>query len=176
MNKPAKNTPPKIQKRTGSYIFGSIVLVILVVGILALLSNQSFSAKKTVTNPDYGTKVLGADTTSDKYKLKVNHFETLQASEAGSNQYRVRVNVSITNTSNGERQISPLLQMHILDQSGTPYDMTADYQKDQIIGGPLSSVSTFNGDIDFNMPQTQKPQTFTFQLEENSKKQSFTLN
>jgi hypothetical protein len=72
MTKQTKRQLPKIQKRTGTYIFGSIVGLTVVVGIATVVSNQVFSTQKSATPADYTSRVLGTSKISETHHLTIN--------------------------------------------------------------------------------------------------------
>jgi hypothetical protein len=66
---------------------------------------------------------------------------------------RTSIPLTITNNSGKILQISPGLQMQLIDSSGASYPMTAKYlSSGSVIGGPLASAKTWVSAIDFDLP------------------------
>lgn len=66
---------------------------------------------------------------------------------------RTSVPLTITNNSGKVLQISPGLQMQLIDNLGESHPMTAKYvTSGSVIGGPLASGKTWTSIIDFDLP------------------------
>ena len=101
--------------------------------------------------------------------VKVNYLKKYPINSTTQEQ-RVTANVSITNNSNQELQISPGLQIQLADRNNNYYSMTADYlPKSVVLGGPLSPGATWTKPIDFNIPAGRTPIKLVFQTAINSK-------
>ncbi len=79
---------------------------------------------------------------------------------------QVTVNVNIINPSDKPMQISPGLQMLLVDTNGVSYPMTAKYLPvGKVVGGQLNAKSNKAYSIDFELPANATAKTFSFQLD-----------
>lgn len=170
--KPAKKPLPKIKRHTGAYIFTGVAVIIVAFGSFAAVSNHLFSSEKNV-----GAETLGATSSATKaYELTVNDVTTSEEAETPDGYVRTQVEISIKNNSDNDLLIAPLLQMHLVDQLGGIYDMTAEYNGNETVGGPVPSGQQFNGKIDFNIPKNTTIKSFTFQADSASAVDTVELN
>jgi hypothetical protein len=170
-----KDTEKKFYNR--KVILAGFVCLLLIAGILAHISNRTFSTPQVTVRsqtPASDSRILGDTTASDRYDLTVNRY-TRSVDNAPEGKYRLTIDVTLTNTSPEILQISPLLQMHVVDISSNTYDMTAEYLNNDPIGGPLKPGERFSGKIDFNVPVGSTARYFTFQLDSQSKIQTISL-
>jgi hypothetical protein len=134
--------------------------------LIALLAGLILSGISSTSQPRSSkTPVLGASIQTDKYQLAVNN-EVVGQPNVTSQEKRVTVAITLTNLSASTLQISPGLQMTLIDQNAASYPMTANYLAyQQIIGGPLDPKARASYDIDFDIPANATPAAFSFQLD-----------
>jgi len=144
---------------------GLIAIGIVILAGLAINGPHIFDSRPKSSND---TAVLGASISNKNVDFKVNSFNIYPTTET-TQVKRVSINVTITNKSTEDLQISPGLQMELIDSTGTVHPYTADYlPTGYIAGGPLRSGETWVQSVDFNLSADQKPTTFVYQPDASS--------
>jgi hypothetical protein len=142
-----------------------LVLPLLIFVLFGLAFTNNHPSQSSVAKSQIGTKVLGANTSAPQYQLSVDKLIT-SIPDTASNTQRVTIKISIKNLSGKILQISPGLQMFIIDQNKTSYNATAKYLPFGLtVGGPLANSASRTQDIDFEIPKTSVPKQFIFQLD-----------
>jgi len=142
--------------------FGAITLMLAAWSVL--WNTEGHKIAQTLVSPTSATSVLGESTTATPYAVKVNHVQT--SIDQASAAKRVTVSLRLENTSNTILQIAPGMQMYLVTDAGTAYNMTTQYlPPGQVIGGPLAPANTENLAIDFLIPASQAAERFILQLD-----------
>lgn len=165
----------KQYRHSGKIVAGVFAAALIAISFGAYLSNNRLSSNQRSTDTA-SEQTLGTSTTpitNQNYTVSISDIRSAPASEA--NLTRWTATVSIYNPSVDILEISPLLQMHLVDESGTKYNMTAEFNQDMVFGGPLASGDNYRQELDFNVPKGIKPVFFTFQLNQSSPVESFPL-
>ncbi len=99
--------------------------------------------------------------------LDVNVVQTQQYQvDSSTQQKRVSVALNIDNNSAQVLQISPGLQMQLIDDQGNSHPMTAKYiSAGQVVGGPLAAGQNWTDSIDFDLPAERTPSKLIYQPE-----------
>ncbi len=106
--------------------------------------------------------VLGA-TANPNVTLKVLSVRSYDVNTV-TQLKRVSVSLSVANNSGKVLQISPGLQMQLIDSAGVSHAVTAVYlPAGTIIGGPQKNTSTWKQTIDFDVSAHVSPKTFVYQ-------------
>jgi hypothetical protein len=144
------NTPTKNQKiKESTFVVGLALLL----GISVALGG--FVATRPLNHGSQG--VLGVSSVQAPIVLKVSAVHEYSVDSIDLNK-RVSITLSITNNTGKILQISPGLQMQLLDENSRGYPVTAAYlPAGEIIGGPLASGKSWAASIDFSIPQTVTP-------------------
>jgi hypothetical protein len=109
--------------------------------------------------------VLGESYQSNEYRLSVGKIVNHSANSVSGTK-QITLDVTIVNTSKQTLQISPGLQMSVIDQRGTVYSMTARYlETGRVVGGPLSPGVSRTENVDFELPTSSSVKQFSFQLD-----------
>lgn len=114
-----------------------------------------------------GTKVLAATINTQGYQINVDRY-TLTP-DTVTQKLRITVKLSIKNTSGTVLQISPGLQMSIIDQNKTAFQATAKFLPfGTVVGGPVNPSTTNALTVDFEIPLKSTPKQFAFQKDGSS--------
>jgi hypothetical protein len=165
-----------MRNKTQSGYSSSFLLVIGVLSaatFLAFISLSSGSSTHKAVNHRDHTAVLSAHT--GLYQLNINKVITI-SSDIKNKTKRVTTEVQLKNLSGSTLQISPGLQMFLVDQNGSRYNVTAKFLAPGVnIGGPLATNASRTQGIDFEIPTNSTPQKFIFQLDSSAAITSISL-
>lgn len=107
--------------------------------------------------------VLGASVTAASVTVKLMSIQSYPTNQATQFK-RVSLNISVFNNSGRLLQISPGLQMQLVDKAGKAYSVTAAYLPAKTpIGGPLKPSKTWTQAVDFDIASNQIPAAFIYQ-------------
>lgn len=120
-------------------------------------------------------KVLGAMIVNTQYSLQVIATDLGEVDNTTQTR-RFTAHISLHNESSEVMQVSPGLQMSVVDTKGTVYSMTAEYlPAGTVVGGPISPGATEILDIDFKLPATASVAAFRYQPDAAAKATRITL-
>lgn len=137
---------------------------------IALLLGVAVSTSGLYVTKNNGAKgaVLGASVTNASVKVSVKKVQTYPT-DVVTQIKRVSVTITVLNNSGRNLQISPGLQMQLLDKNGASHPVTAAYLRSKShIGGTLKSGASWTQAIDFDLFSSQTPASFVYQPEPSS--------
>lgn len=136
------------------------VAIALVLGVAVSTSGLYLTKNKSTNGA-----VLGASATSASVKVTVKKVQTYPT-DVATQIKRVSVTITVINNSGRNLQISPGLQMQLLDKSGASHPVTAAYLPSKShIGGTLKNGASWTQAIDFDLFSSQTPASFVYQPE-----------
>lgn len=150
--------------KTVSAILGAFVVFTLLVIAANKQAGRQVSLISQAPLANEGQKgVLGESYQAKGYVLTLGDVKSYPIDETTAT-VRTMTEVVITNNSDTVLQISPGLQMFIIDRDGGPHTVTARYLNVGVtIGGPIGPGETAHINADFDLPADLMANSFVFQ-------------
>lgn len=149
-----------LHKATKFHASTAFIIIAIIFAVLFIAANIVISQKNHVTPL---TGVLGLSANNNYYNLQVTHIAVATADSSAASK-RATVTTSLTNNGSQILQVSPGLQMFLVTDTGSIYNMTAKYlAPGTALGGPLAINGSMTINVDFDIPFNETPKTFTYQ-------------
>ena len=146
--------------------FGWFLFAVLAASLAGVWASPYFLPEKNVSNP-FKHYSVGETLNTGSVEFRVESFRTDQQAAPpyilnAGNQYLIPT-ISLTNKTNSNFELIPLLYFYIKDAGGNIYHLTDAPVKIQQLAGPVPAQETVREEIGFEVPKNIQNPTLYFE-------------